>query len=314
MARQKPGFRSTQTPRPTSDPLDGAIGMMPSSVFGDPGALPLTLSAVLCDLDPAVTSVVVCRAIVANLPYAPDYLCRALVDVGAAADASGLANAYHNPAHSRDVGIIFANLMRLQAFLQQRSEMPDDTDFLIGCCAAFGHDIGHDGHDGGPPFRLERIAADRVGAILDHHTVDPHLIERVYGAIMSTEVTSGYRALDEAGRGPLSSDVPECLLGLAVRKNREAACLLRDADVMQSAGLTPEDHDRQTARLEEERGIPKHSMGVRGADFFLKDLIRGRFLSEAGRVFQPRLDHLLELNDRRARKGAVANGLAAFDG
>ena len=314
MARQKPEFRSTENACSLPDPLDGAIGMMPSAAFSEPSALALALSSMLCDLDPAVTSVAICEAIVSRLPYAPNYLRRALVDIGAAADTSGLANAYHNPAHSRDVGVIFANLMRLQASLHQRWETPDHTDFLIGCCAAFGHDIGHDGQDGGPPFRLEQIAADRVGAILDHYSVDPHLIERVYGAIMATEVTNGYRALDEAGRGPLSSDVPDCLLGLAVRKNRDTACLLRDADVMQSAGLTPEDHDRQTARLEEERGIPQHSMGVSGADFFLKDLIRGRFLSDAGRIFQPRLDHLLELNDRRARKGAVANGLAAFDG
>ncbi len=309
MARQKTRLRPASPPA-DEDPFHGAIGMLPAAAFRNAATLPDELSALVQGLDDNVTSVDVCRSLAERTPGAPDYFGRALIDVGAAADMSGASNAYHNPAHSRDVGIIFANLMRLQAFLRAGTPLPDTEEFLTGCCAAFGHDIGHDGQDAGEAFRLEKIAADRVGAIMDHHTVDPHLVERAYCAIMSTEVTNGYRALDEAGRGPLPSDVPGCLHGLASRKNCDAARLLRDADVMQSAGLTPEDHDRQTARLEKERGIPKHSMGVRGADFFLKDLIRGRFLSDAGHVFQPRLDQLVELNALRARAEWPEAGLA----
>lgn len=284
--------------------------MLPAEAFGDADALPRALSKILRDLDVQVTSADICRSLSEQLPDAPVYLTRALFDVGAAADQSGRENAYHNPLHSRDVGVVFANLVRLQSHLRLGSPIPDTIDFLTGCCAAFGHDIGHDGQDGGEPFRLEKIAADRVGAIMDFHLVDQHLIERVYCAIMATEVKSGYRALDEAGQGPLSNDVPGCLNGLTVRKTRDAACLLRDADVMQSAGLTPDDHDRQTARLEKERGIPKHSMGAPGADFFLRDLVMGRFLSDAGHLFQPQLDRLLQLNAVRASGGRDRTGLA----
>ena len=306
MVRHDPRLRPEASAK---DPLDGAIGMLPSTSFRHTESLPDELSALVRALDETVASADVCRSLAAHLPATPEYFANALIDIGVAADASGCENAYHNPAHSRDVGIIFANLMRLQAFLRSGSSLPDSEDLLTGCCAAFGHDVGHDGQDGGEAFRLEKIAADRVGAIMEHHTVDPHLIERAYCAIMATEVTNGYRALDEAGRGPLPPDIPGCLHGLAGRKNCEVARLLRDADVLQSAGLTPEDHDRQTARLEAERGIPQHSMGARGADFFLKDLIRGRFLSDAGYVFQPRLDSLLSLNALRARSGRHA-GLA----
>ena len=297
-----------------SDPFANAPGMLSARDMSDHATLPDRLSAVLAVLDGKVTSAEICLALVASVPRAPKYLGAALIDVALAADASSVANAYHNPVHSRDVGVIFANLMRLQTAITTGTANPDATDFLTGCCAAFGHDIGHDGSNGdGAPFRLERIAADTVGAIMEHHTVDTHLIERVYCAILATDVGNGYRALDEAARGSLSDDVPTCLRGLEGRKNRDVASLLRDADVMQSAGLTPEDHDRQTARLEKERGIPPYSMGVRGADFFFKDLIQGRFLSQAGHLFQPRLDRLLRLNALRAEKGLAPGGLADFD-
>ncbi len=289
--------------------------MVPAAALADADTLPDVLSATLRALDDQVSSVEACRSILRQLPDAPAFLGDALLDIASAADRSGLRNAYHNPVHSRDVGVIFANLMRLQALLVSGTPKPDVTEFLTGCCAAFGHDVGHDGKEGGPdakPFRLERIAAETVGGIMESHAVDFHLIDRAYCAIMATEVQNGYRALEETGRGPLAKDAPDCLHGLAGRKNHEIACLLRDADVMQSAGLTAEDHDRQTARLERERGIPAHSMGARGADFFLKDLIKGRFLSAAGHVFQPRLDRLLRLNALRATEEAPG-GLAAFD-
>lgn len=316
MAGRSPDVHAAGRARSVEDPLAGALGMVPVDALADAATLPDALSSVLRNLDDDVSSADACRSIVRQLPDAPAFFGAALIEIAEAADRSGLFNAYHNPVHSRDVGVIFVNLMRLQAMLESGAAKPDVTDFLTGCCAAFGHDVGHDGTDGGPdaePFRLEKIAADTVGGIMERHTVDFHLIERAYCAIMATEVQNGYRALEKAGRGPLPEDVPECLRGLAGRKNREIACLLRDADVMQSAGLTAEDHDRQTARLERERGIPAHSMGARGADFFLKDVIKGRFLSAAGHVFQPRLDRLLRLNALRAGTTRATGGLADFE-
>lgn len=316
MVVRTPYVRDAGRASSLADPLAGAIGILPVVALADAAALPDALSAMLRRLDDQISSVEACRSILRHLPDVPAGLGESLLDIAAAADRSGLGNAYHNPGHSRDVGIIFVNLMRLQSLLTTGTQAADATDFLTGCCAAFGHDVGHDGTEGGPdaePFRLEKIAAETVGGIMESHAVDFHLIDRAYCAIMATEVQNGYRALEEAGRGSLPEDAPDCLHGLEGRKNREIACLLRDADVMQSAGLTAEDHDRQTARLERERGIPAHSMGVRGADFFLKDVIKGRFLSAAGHVFQPRLDRLLRLNALRARTKQAQRGLAAFD-
>ena len=298
-----------------SDRLVGVPGLLPESALADIGSLPDMLSDVLRRLDTTTTSAQICGSMAKRLGEASPGLRAALVEVAAEADRSGCANAYHDPSHSRDVGVIFANLQRMQIALHP-SAYPFDPDlFLSGCCAAFGHDIGHDGKEGGSPFRLEVIASDIVSAIMTRHQVAAHLIERTRCAILTTDVHRGYRALDDAQHGMFlrASDEPVSLNALEDFETRNMACLLRDSDVMQSAGLTPQDHDRQTARLERERGMPSHAMGVRGADFFLRDLIRGRFLSEAGRTFQPRLDRLLRLNALRARAGRVADGLAAFD-
>lgn len=308
---------STVQPPPAGQTrLADAIGMLPVSAFADHARLPDILSRLLLKLDGKTSSLDVCRSLLASLGSRAGTLGEALLEVAEEADRSGRDNAYHNPVHSRDVGVVFANLARLQSLLATGTDAVDAGAFLAGCCAAFGHDLGHDGSDGGPdgePFRLERIAADTVGSIMTRHRVLPALVERACAAILVTDVHGGYRALDRARREPASPPQAGTLRALADPAAREMASLLRDADVLQSAGLTPADHDRQTARLEAERGMPSHTMGARGADFFLKDVIRGRFLSDAGEVFQPRLDLLLRLNARRTAEGRGREGLATID-
>jgi hypothetical protein len=299
------------------DGFAGLVGALPLSLLEDEARLPDALSLALQDLDAcAVSNVQLCRAIAAKADGIADArpIANALIEIGEAADRSGLSNAYHNPAHSRDVGAVFLNLARLE-FLDERDRNAALRTIVLGCCAAFGHDIGHDGGDSsGAPFRLERVAAGIVGDILRRNGVPLRLAEMAECAVLTTDVHEGYEILDAALRGApiqLGPEAPAALRLIADPVTRHLAFLLRDADVMQSAGLSPDDHDRQTRRLEAEQGIPRNTLGARGADFFLRDMIRGHFLSEAGHLFQPRLGRLLYLNDLRAAAGRTGGeGLA----
>jgi hypothetical protein len=289
----------------------GAIGALPHSVLRDPVRLPVALSDVLRRLDDTrVTSSDVCRSIGTHAGASLSSFAKALVEIGEAADASGVRNAYHNPAHSRDVGVVFLNLLRLEALHPRAAEDLSAQDMMIGCCAAFGHDVGHDGisDSRGQAFRLEALAADIVGDIMRRHAIEPLYVERAQCAILTTEVQQGYGILEAARRGEKittsGSNIPSSLRAITDSATRRLAFLLRDSDVMQSAGLSPADHDRQTRRLEAEQGVPRNTLGAQGADFFLRDMIRGHFLSSAGRVFQPQLDQLLHLNDLRAASQA----------
>ena len=289
----------------------GAIGALPQSVLRDSVRLPVELSELLKRLDETgVTSATVCHSIGEQAGASLSSFAKALVEIGEAADASGLTNAYHNPAHSRDVGVVFLNLLRLEALHPRAAEDLSAQDMMIGCCAAFGHDVGHDGvaDSGGQAFRLEALAADIVGDIMRRHGIDALYVERAQCAILTTEVQQGYGILEAARRGDkittLGLNIPSSLRAITDPATRRLAFLLRDSDVMQSAGLSPADHDRQTRRLEAEHGVPRNTLGAQGADFFLRDMIRGHFLSSAGRVFQPQLDQLLHLNDLRAASQA----------
>jgi len=251
-----------------------------------------------------------------------DPLAPALLAIAGEADASGLANRYHNPAHSLDVGVIWLTLALLSNRLAERASQPTLTrhDLLMGCCAAFGHDIHHDGQgnealgpDNAPvyvPFRLETQAADFVTSRLLASGADADTIQTVRCAILITDVVHGYPVLETAlagGTGAIHADAerPE-FAALKRPATRLIAATLRDADILQSAGLTARDHDRQTAALEAERGLPRHALGAEAAEVFFEHILGGRFVSPGGKRFQGSLDRLRELNQRRLSEPAWA--------
>jgi len=268
----------------------------------------------------------VCEEIVGLFPdHAESPQARALLMIAREADRSGHGNSYHNPTHSLEVGVIWLTLAMLG---QERAEATFGVhfrpgDLLLGCCAAFGHDIHHDGRGNEiadrsgvkayEPFRLERLAADCVGAILQLSQVDEPAIEAVRCAILLTDIVQGYPVLEAS----LRADFDVASLGrlrqefAALRRPsvRLMCAILRDADVLQSAGLTARDHDRQTAALEAEKGLAPHTLGAYGAKAFFEQILGGQFLSPGGQAFQRNMDELRALNERRLTDGRCA-GLA----
>jgi len=239
----------------------------------------------------------------------------ALRDVCEQADRSGTSNAFHNPAHSRDVGVIWFNLAlannRLAAIGSSPSSLTS-RDLLIGACAAFGHDIGHDGTanvmiavgDDGversvrTPFRLETLAADRVCDIMHCRGATASDLSAVRAMILSTDIEGGHRALDLAlGIDPDAPPEPiPHFASFSDPSVRLMAAILRDADIMPSAGLTLRDCDRYSRLIELELGLAPMSLGPVQTERFFGAILHRRFVSPPGQLFQSRLDALGAIN------------------
>ena len=271
--------------------------------------------------DQAVSCGDVARSMLVQLrTNAPPKLSGAVLAIADRADRSGEANAFHNPQHSRDVGVIWLSLALANNRLALAGTAPgrlSDRELLLGMCAAFGHDLDHDGTSNnvataGPDgterttrvaFRLERLAADCVCEALQAHGAEPAEVAAARAAVLTTDIVDGYAMLD-AAVSP-SGVAREAAADFAPLRDPAVALLaviLRDADVLPSAGLTAREYDRNTALLEAELGIPRHSLGPDGTEEFFGRVLRGRFLSPPGKLFQPRLDALRALNDVRLRR------------
>lgn len=272
-----------------------------------------------------------CRSIAAKLAavlagHCEAGLLRALDAIAAAADESGLANAYHNPDHSRAVGVSWVNLARINNNLAESGAATaiGAHGFALGACAAFGHDLFHDGttNMAGPgglvvPFRLEILAADFVAAQLAAQGVGRDDVLTARAAILATDVSAGYPVLEsalEAGAGMAAAALhAEEFARLRDPEPCLVATLLRDADLLQSAGLRAGDHDRATRAILAERGLAGQLSIHATAELLFGKVLKGRFWSQAGAAFQPSLDMLRALNTLRLRGSADADApLAAL--
>jgi hypothetical protein len=222
------------------------------------------------------------------------------------------------------VGVIWFNLALANNRLAETGGSPhrlSDRELLVGACAAFAHDIGHDGTTNGAvaigldgaehhvrvPFRLETLAANFACDILRSHNGGPLELSAVRAMILSTDVVDGYEALDAAlGIGKTAPLNPNPDLAvLADTRVRLMAAMLRDADVMPSAGLTLRDFDRYSRLIEIELGLAPMSLGPVEAEKFFGAVLHGRFVSPAGQLFQPRLDALVAINKIRLADKAL---------
>jgi hypothetical protein len=245
---------------------------------------------------------------------------QALLGICADADRSGRANAYHNPAHSREVGVNWFCLALLHNGLCGRAglEPLSRSHLAVGLCAAFAHDLDHDGvgntDDVGVyrPFWLESLAADRGASLMGAAGAGSQDIAAVRCAILLTDPRYGYPVLE-------ASLTPEFATEQAIALRPEFACLgeasvrlmaaiLRDADLMPSAAMPASDHDARTREMLIEQGRDRDAQDRSSTDAFLSGLVGGRFLSPPGRRFQSDLDHLKALN---AARGDALGGLAA---
>ena len=280
-------------------------------------ALPEQISDILRDLRDSATSCRdICRALAGAFSDEDEGgVSLALDAIGAAADASGTGNAYHNPDHSRAVGVSWLNLARIHNRNAPARRIGAHA-FLLGCCAAFGHDIFHDGTTNMTagvvvPFRLERLAADFASAKLAAHGVARRDVLAVRAAILCTDVSAGYpvlaAALAKKPPPPSASLDTDAFARLADPQPQLAACLLRDADLLQSAGLRACDHDRATRAILAERGLAAQLSKHATAELLFGKVLDGRFWSDAGALFQPSLDTLRALNGLRLRGMADAD-------
>jgi len=127
--------------------------------------------------------------------------------------------------------------------------------------------------------------------------------------ILSTDIDDGYRLLD-AALG-ISEQVPAepypHFARLSDPRVRLMAAMLRDADIMPSAGLTLRDFDRYSRLIEIERGLAHMSLGPVQAEKFFGDVLHERFVSPPGQLFQSRLDALSAINRIRLADRSLQN-------
>jgi hypothetical protein len=249
-------------------------------------------------------------------------LAQALLKICADADQSGRANAYHNPAHSREVGVNWFCLAFLHNALSGHSSgfgLLGASDIVVGLCAAFGHDLDHDGRgnteNGGfyRPFWLEARAAEQVASWMEAAGASAEEVAGVRCAILLTDPLSGYPML-EASLKP-SFDIEQAVsvrpefAHLADPAVRLISAMLRDADLMPSAAMAAHDLDARTREMLIEQGRDGAAPDRASTDAFLSGLVGGLFLSPPGARFQGDLDHLKTLNAARGhRPGSLAPG------
>ena len=292
----------------------------PLRLLVEPGTatdLPAALSRLLIDLrDRAVSCEAAARAL-GQLWRIPEPLLEALCQVGAAADRSGVDLAYHNPAHTRNVAIGWANLAALnnRVAADDPAALTLGPDALaLGLIAAFGHDLLHDGIGNGGKrngvatdtgaaaqrhaFRLETIAANHVAGILRGCGVAPEQIAAVTAAILTTEPSEGYAALHRAKLGQDLTGGGVFQGGLEAPALFLMASLLRDADMLPSVALTASDHDYQSTLLGAEIGADL-SVHASAAQLYERTLAEC-FQTPAGALFLPQAHALQAVNQLRA--------------
>ena len=252
---------------------------------------------------------------------------RMALALAAQADAMGHSHPYHNAGHLREVTVNMANLASLNA-TRHTGVLLSRNDLTLALALAVSHDLRHDGAtndvpvrdaaghpvvgaDGKPvmknvPFLLEdksiaaiMIAGRRAG-------VPEADLQRMRAAVLITDPNTGYHTLDAvldphsdpAASAQLFGLRPELAL-LRDPATLRLAEMLRDADLLGSCGTSAAENDRETARLERERGMPSGGLHGRGTEYFLGTIARGKFLSPEGQFFQPNLEHIRGLNDAR---------------
>ena len=249
------------------------------------------------------------------------------LDLATQADAMGDSHPYHNAGHLCEVTINMANLAALNAS-RDAGVVLGKNDIILAIAAAVSHDLHHDGatndvpiqdeagqpvfDDAGKPvmrnvpFLLEDRSIAAINIAGQRAGVSERNLRRLRALILITDPVTGYRILD-------AIQDPQCDLGkrnelLALRPElamlNDAATLrmalmLRDADLLGSCGTSATEHDRETARLEKERGLPVGGLHGRGTEYFMGTIARGRFLSPEGQFFQRNLEYLRELNFTR---------------
>jgi len=184
---------------------------------------------------------------------------------------AGHKNAYHNRQHTVEV----LSCAQVMALLDARSPKPLDAETRMTLLlAALIHDWHHDGGVNGEEyFRLEKIALRAAKpyfsalSLLQQQKIDlmvrttdvsgPHQFART--ALAYQRLCARMEAQDEPPPPPPAPEGMELLSTLMRPEHAqtvEAAAMLRDADILPSAGLTAEYAAVTDTRYHEERAEP----------------------------------------------------------
>lgn len=210
------------------------------------------------------------------------------------------APTFHDARHTREV---LANAIWLAA--AEQGLPPAEHALLL--LAAVAHDIGH---DGGTNRRADESGTIRYRpCFLEDFAlgfVMPLARRAGLAAERLRDLEAMLRQTDIARRGSLTAlydgtPVAQIGIGAAAIPDAEAdwlrarpmvlraAALLADADVLASAGFSARAQRRRQLRLARERGVPARDADGLG---FLRDLLGGRFISQAARVLEPNLHRI----------------------
>jgi hypothetical protein len=228
-------------------------------------------------------------------------------DLAADIDAGigiGLLDGYHNIQHYIEVLLNTVHLI-----LRNDAGAHDGIVFTAFekqrlLFAALSHDFHYhrlsdeERRDGPVPFQLEEYAFVEARNYMIRHGVDETSIREVEIMILTTDVGPASKAgsflcaahlhLFEGGPKPEVTPVLERVaVVLAQPRLARMAAILRDADVLSSAGLNWEYLQLQNAKLGAETGASRGSRETRN---FLRFIVHDRFTTEAARFFQPNLE------------------------
>ena len=198
----------------------------------------------------------------------------------------GSGNAYHNTAH-------FCEVLLCAIAIAALAEVSDREHAII-YLAAIAHDFHHDGLPNREPYRLEKLAVEKLQPYLIEAGVAEEDRHALAAMILSTETGSGVafaRACYEAHfqeMRPVSTAAPQQALMPLLDQPRLAimAVILCEADILPSVGLTVSHAEVTAARLEAEWGTTLDADSkIAFIDHFVGDL-------RVARYFKPNVDQV----------------------
>jgi hypothetical protein len=205
---------------------------------------------------------------------------------------------FHSDRHHAEVA---TNTMVIIELAGRLGRPVDAHHALLLLASALGHDLYYEAN-APSPFHAEAKSARALGEIAEDCGVTVADRQTLSCLILATE-PSFRRCLRALLDGTCPDrELPVQLAPITTEPVLAAlASVLSDADLLSSAGLTPQWHDVQVARLERERG---RRMGASDDTEFLNEIVGPGFLSPGGRYFDPNLARIRAgLSNERAAVG-----------
>jgi hypothetical protein len=230
-----------------------------------------------------------------------------------AGEGTGIEFGYHNTKHYIQV-LLNATYLALRNQNSSNAGITltsDEKGKLL--FAALAHDFyyepgGNKTSDGKPaPYRLEDISFLKARPYLEEQTVSRQDISDVGVMIYGTDVSPASKAGAfvraahayhfENGTMPTVTEVLERVRPVLQNPRlARMAAMLGDADILSSAGFTPDFGDKETVKLRQEWGktITTRLDGAEHTIGFLTNIVQNRFTTPEATFFQPNLEEIRE--------------------